>query len=186
MFFAPDGIHTMFPLLTDVFTDKEWDLYKEVRNKTAHKELAELIQNPDYLSASDATQVQMIKDIWSHANKVGQNAVIPEIDIDAPSENTVATIAKDSKIASCKSEMIKALNAGDYDAYETMTQALYDEDLDESDIKAKVRDYYRDQYKDAYKKGNDARVLEIEEIIDNTGLDINYYKWQEDVDKGNE
>ena len=164
-----------------VLTDKEWDKYKEVRNKTAFTELSELIENPDYQNASDATQVQMIKDIWSHANKVGQKAVIPDIDVD---DSNVATIAKDSKIASTKNEMIKALNAGDYDAYDTMVQALYDEGLEESDVRAKIRDYYREQYKDAYRKGLDDRVLEIEDILDNTGIDFSDLidSWQEAVD----
>ena len=165
-----------------VLTDKEWDLYKETRGKTAFAELTELMGNEDYQNASTATQVQMIKDIWSHADKVGQKAVIPDLDVD---DSSVATIAKDSKIASTKNEMIKALNVGDYDTYDDKVQALYDEGLEESDVRAKIRDYYRDQYKDAYRKGLDDRVLEIEDILDNTGIDFSDLidSWQEAVDE---
>lgn len=165
-----------------VLTDKEWDKYKEVRGKTAFNELTDLLNNPDYQNASDATQVQMIKDIWSHANKVGQKAVIPDIDVD---DSNVATIAKDSKISSTKNEMIKALNARDYDAYDTMVQALYDEGLEESDVRAKIRDYYREQYKDAYRKKMKDRISEIKEILNNTGIDFSDLidNWQEAVDE---
>ena len=167
-----------------VLTDKEWDKYKEVRGKTAFTELTELMGNEDYQNASTATQVQMIKDIWSHANDVGKKAVIPDIDLNDPVETSVGTIAKDSKIASTKNEMIKALNARDYDAYDTMVQALYDEGLEESDVKAKIRDYYREQYKDAYRKKMKDRISEIEEILDNTGIDFDELidGWKEAVD----
>ena len=168
-----------------VLTDKEWDLYKETRGKTAFAELTELLNNPDYQKASDATQVQMIKDIWSHANDVGKKAVIPDIDLNDPVETSVGKIAKDSKIASTKNEMIKALNARDYDAYDTMVQALYDEGLEESDVRAKIRDYYREQYKDAYRKKMKDRIAEIEEILNNTGIDFSDLidNWKEAVDE---
>ena len=171
--------------ITHVLTDQEWDKYKEVRNQTAYNELNALLANEDYQKATDAVQAQMIKDIWSHADKVGQKAVIPEIETEESNEATVATIAKDSRIAGYKDEMIKALKAEDYEAYETMAQALYDEGLEESDVMGKIRDYYREQYKDAYRKGLDDRMMEIEEILDNTGFDFEdmIMSWQEKVDE---
>ena len=170
-----------------VLTDKQWDLYKETRNKTAHKELTELMNSPEYKKATDATQVQMIKDIWSHADKVGKNAVIPEVEVD---NKSVETIAKDSKVTSLKNELVKALNAEDYDAYDSMVEAIREEYDDESDadsvIKTKIGNEYRDRWKEAYRKGDYATMADIEMILDYTGFDFNIYGrngWQEKEDE---
>ena len=64
--------------------------------------------------------------------------------------NPVASIAKDSKVDGYKKEMIKALDANDFETYETMIQALHDEGVADKDIKNKIASTYRDKYKEAY------------------------------------
>ena len=172
-----------------VLEAEEWDRYKEVRNKTAHQELTELLNSAEYNDkrTTDAVRAQMIKDVWSHADKVGQQAVIPDVEVE---DKDVAAIAKDSKVTGLKNELIKALNADDYDTYDTMVEAIREEFDDESEadaaIKTKIGNAYRDQWKDAYRKGDDARMTEIEDILDYTGFDFNIYGkngWQEKVDE---
>lgn len=165
--------------ITHVLTDKEWDRYKEVRGKTAYAGLSELINNADYKNATAAVQVQMIKDVWSRADKAGKNAIIPDIEVGS---GDVASIARESKVTGYKNEMIKALNAGDYETYDTMVQALLDSDVEEREIATKISNNYRNMYKAAYRKGDTARMLEIEEILDYTDLGIDYEKWQDQVD----
>ena len=170
-----------------VLTDKQWDQYKATRNQTAFKELTELMNDPNYQNSSDAVQVQMIKDIWSHATEVGKNAVFPDYEL---KKTNVSTIAKDSKIAGLNDELIKALNAEDYDAYDTMVEAIREEFEDEKDadstIKTKIGDTYRDQWKDAYRNNDTVKMDEIEELLEYTGLDFNIYGkngWMEQEDK---
>lgn len=165
--------------ITHVLTDKEWDRYKEVRGKTAYAGLSELINNADYKNATAAVQVQMIKDVWSRADKAGKNAIIPDIEVGS---GDVASIARESKVTGYKNEMIKALDAGNYEAYDTMVQALLDSDVEEREIATKISNNYRNMYKAAYRKGDTARMLEIEEILDYTDLGIDYEKWQDQVD----
>ena len=128
----------------------------------------------------------MIKDVWSHATDVGRNALFPEYELDSKG---VKEIAKDSKLASYKEEIIKALDDENYDAYDTMVEAIraeYDDEAEaDATIKTKLGNAYRDQWKDAYKNGDDARMLEIEDILDYTGFNFNIYGkggWQEKVD----
>jgi len=170
-----------------VLTDKEWDHYKEVRGKTAFDELTELMNTADYRNATDAVQAQMIKDIWSHADKIGKNAVMPEYEVE---QADVTTIARESKIAGYKNELIKALKADDFVAYDTMVEAIREAYDDESEadaaIKTKVGNSLRDLWKEAYRKGDNATMNEIESWLDYTGYDFNIYGkggWQEKVDE---
>ena len=85
-----------------------------------------------------------------------------------------------------KSDMMKALDTGDYEGYETMVEALRNEGVEDSSIKEKIGNKYRDQYKDAYRKGNYEKMAEIEETLDNSGFDFDLNKWENDVDKDND
>lgn len=165
-----------------VLTDKEWDQFKAVRGQTAHSELTELLNSKAYQEATDTVKADMIKKIWSHATQVGKNAVVPEYTINEKSDS-VAEIAQTSKIAGYKNEMLKALKVEDFDAYETMVQALIDEDVPESEIKQKISDTYRDEYKRVYWNGDSVRMAEIEDLLDSTGFDFDFEKWQEQEDK---
>jgi hypothetical protein len=166
-----------------VLTAEQWDQYKATRNQTAHQELTELINSEEYRKAADATQVQMIKDVWSHADKVGRAAVIPDYELENKGENAVATITKEAKITSYKNDMMTALATDDYDGYETMVEALLEEGVEESEIKTKISVKYRDLYKAAYRKGDEEAMAEIEEILDNTGFDFDLGAWEDQVDE---
>lgn len=159
---------------------EQWDVYKERRGQTAYSMLNDLLQNPDYQNASPRAQADMVKNVWSYADKVGRTAVIPDYDMVASS---VDNIAKDSKVINMKDELIKALNAGNYDAYDTMIEALAEEGVEGSEIKTKVGNTYRDQYKDAYRRGDYETMAEIEDILDSSGYDFDLEAWEEQVDK---
>ena len=169
-----------------VLNAEEWDTYKKERGQAAYSSLNELINTDDYKNADASVQAQMIKSVWSYADQVGKSAIIPNYDTDEINKTSVQTIAKDSKITGYQNEMIKALNAGDYEAYDTMVEALHQEDVEDSAIKTKIGNTYRDQYKDAYKNGNFERMSEIEEILDNTGFSFDTDAWEEQVDKKRE
>ena len=170
-----------------VLTDKEWDLYKEVRGKTAHKELTELLNSSEYQNALDSARIKMIDAVWKHADKVGRQAVVPDIQVD---QQNVAEIAKDSKIKSLEDEVIKALKAEEYDTYDTMVEAIREEYEDDNEadqaIKTKVSRFYINQWKEAYRNNDTVKMDEIEELLEYTGYDFNIYGkngWMEQEDK---
>ena len=148
-----------------VLTDKQWDSYKEARGQAAFDGITKLIENADYQNADETVQAQMIKDVWSYADKVGRTAIIPDYDLGTVSPDPIAQIAKDAKVKGHENEMVKALNRSDYEAYEAMVQALYDDGVEDKDIKSKINDTYRDAWKDAYKRNDTPRMVEIEEML---------------------
>jgi hypothetical protein len=165
-----------------VLTAEQWDLYKENRNKTAHEMLTRLIESEDYQNATDAAQAQMIKNIWSYADKVGKQAVFPDYEVEEKGD-PVAKATLEGKVATCKTDMMTSLESGDYDGYDTMVEALHELGVEDSEIKTKIGNTYRDQYKEAYRKGDEAKMAEIEDILDNTGFDFDIDKWEEQVDE---
>ena len=163
-----------------VLTDKQWDAYKRDRGQTAFEMMNELIKNPDYQNASVATQAQMINDVWSYADKVGRKAVIPDFDMVT---SNVGAIAEEGKIDGYKNEMVKALQLGDIDAYETMVEALLEEEVSESDIRRKIQDTYINKYKDAYRRSDYEEMADIVDILDDSGFNFDTDAWEEAVDK---
>jgi predicted DNA-binding protein (UPF0278 family) len=97
--------------------------------------------------------------------------------------SNVDSIAGEGKIDGYKNEMLKALQLGDIEAYETMVEALHDEEVEDSEIKKKIQDTYIKKYKEAYRKNNFDKMAEIEEILFNTGYDFDISGWESDVDK---
>ena len=166
-----------------VLTAEQWDEYKTVRGQTAFNGLTELINSKDYQEANESTQVQMIKDVWSYADKVGKKAIIPGFEMEDMGANPVATVTKDAKITSYKSDMMVALAAGDYEGYDTMVEALHGEGVEDSEIKNKISGVYRDKYKEAYRKGDTEQMAEIEELLDNTGFNFDLNNWEKQVDE---
>ncbi len=166
-----------------VFTAEQWDEYKTVRGQTAYKGLTELINSDEYQKASEDAQAQMINAVWDYAGKVGKQAVIPGYEMEDMGANPVNTVMKDAKIATEKSDMMKALASGDYEGYETMVEALREDGVEDSKIKEKIGNTYRDKYKEAYRKGDDEQMAEIEEILDNTGFDFDTGAWEDQVDE---
>lgn len=171
-----------------VLTDKQWDEYKRVRGQTAKQELTELINSESYQNASDSAKLQMMKDVWSHADKVGKNAVVSDIEVD---NKPVGQIAKESKISGYESEMIKYLNNGDFEDYDNAAEAIrqeYDDDEEaDAEIRQKLMNYYREMYKKAYRAGGlegQTRMNEIEEALEYTGLvdESDFMRWQNAVD----
>ena len=171
-----------------VLTDKQWDEYKRVRGQTAKQELTELINSESYQNASDSAKLQMMKDVWSHADKVGKNAVVSDIEVD---NKPVGQIAKESKITGYESEMIKYLNNGDFEDYDNAAEAIrqeYDDDEEaDAEIRQKLMNYYREMYKKAYRAGGlegQTRMNEIEEALEYTGLvdESDFMRWQNAVD----
>lgn len=162
---------------------EQWDAYKETRGKTAFTMLKELLGSSDYREADSATQANMIKEVWDYADKVGKKAALPEYDFD---QMTVETISTDAKISGYKDEMMKALASEDYDAFDTMIEALHEQGVEDKDIKSKISGKYRDLYKEAYRKNDERTMGEIKDLlVYGTSL---YSKkdiagWEKDVDE---
>jgi len=171
-------------------TDKQWDQYKASRNNTAYLLLSELLNSSDYQNANDNIKVQMIDNVWDYADKIGKKAVASEYELKDYGENAIGEISRESRITGYKNEIIKALNAGDYDAYDTMLEAIreeYDEEKDaDSVVKTKIGDTYREKWKKAYRDNDYVTMNEIEDILDNTGFTFNIYGkdgWMEKEDE---
>ena len=49
--------------------------------------------------------------------------------------------------------------------------------------KADINNAVRQSCYQIDRKGDYIRMAEIEELLDNTGFDFDYYKWQKDVDE---
>lgn len=166
-----------------VLTDKQWDAYKVARGQAAFNGLTELMSMPDYRNAEDSVQVQMINKVWNYADKVGKAAIVPNYVMENMGENPVASIANDSKVSGYENRMIQALNLGDYEAYETMIEALHEADVEDSAIKTKIGNAYRTKYQKAYINDDFATMAEIEDILDNTDFDFDLDDWEEKADK---
>ena len=166
-----------------VFTDKEWDAYKVARGQAAFEGLTELMSMIDYKSATDDVQAKMIKEVWDYADDIGKSAVIPEYRMEDMGYNPIATVAHNSKIKGYEEEMVKALKVGDYDAYETMIEALHENEVEDSAIKTKIGNAFREKYKKAYLDDDFATMAEIEDILDYTDFDFDLEAWEEKADE---
>ena len=176
-----------------VLSDKEWDKYQTERGQTAYNLLGQLMNNPYYQQSEPDDQAALVKSVWDYAIAAGKKAVFPEYEMKSYGDSPLGTIIKDfadkqtnQKITDNKKEMIKALDMNDYEAYDTMIEALHEQGVTDESIKNKIADTYRDQYKDAYRSGNWVRMAEIEQILDNTGYSFNVLNWEKAVDKEND
>ena len=166
-----------------VLSAEEWDKYKTVRGQTAYKMLNDLIGTSAYKQADAAAQVQMMKKCWEYADKVGKQAVVPEYEVGDKGENPVQTITKEGKIVSCNNQLIQALQQENYEAVETMIEALRREEVEDTDIKETIAKKYRDKYKEAYRKGQKDEMFKVMELLEITGFDYDFDGWEEQVDE---
>lgn len=152
-----------------VLTAEQWDTYKTVRGQNAYDGLNALIQTDEYQNSSTDAKVEMVKAVWDYANQKGKLAVDPT--------------NKSQRITVNYSEMDKALDMGDYEAYEAMIEALRQDGVEDSSIKTRIGNKYRDLYKNAYRGGNYDRMYEIEDILDASGFSFKTSDWEKAVDK---
>jgi hypothetical protein len=194
----PDKTITLGEKVTDnprkiILTDKEWDAYKVARNGTAHDMLAELFENEYYLKADPDDQAKLVKDVWEYSTIIGKQAVAPDY---KPQKNygadPIATIVNDhkkstktAKTKNLNAEMLKALDANDFTAYETCVEALHENGVDDDTIKGKIGDTYRDQYKAAYLAGDGTQMYEIEAMLTKTGFKFDFDAWKKQAVKKN-
>ena len=64
-----------------------------------------------------------------------------------------------------------------------MVQALWDNDVEDSQIRQWIGNKYRDSYKSAYKRGRTDEMLRIAQILDNSGYAFDIYEWEAQVDE---
>ena len=166
-----------------VLTAEEWDRYKVARGQAAFNGLTELIGTQEYNAAEDDVKAEMIKEVWSYADKIGKNAAVPSYMVESKGENPIAEITKSSTVKGYEGRMLQALELGDFDTYETMVEALHQEEVEDSAIKTKIGTAYRDKYKTAYINDDFATMAEIEEILDNTDFDFDLDAWEERADE---
>lgn len=162
---------------------EQYDEYVMARGQAAYDGLAELMQTDEYKNGSPELQAQLIKNVWSYATQVGKKAVIPDFQMDNTGGDPVKKAVVDGSETYYKDEAVKAMEAGDWDAYDTCIAALENLGVSESTIKTKISNVYRDQYKDAYRKGDYVKMAEIEDILDNTGFTFKVSDWEKQVDK---
>ena len=165
------------------FTAEEYDAMWVARGQAAKSLLTDLMQNPDYIQADDRKKVLMMKSVWDYAEKVGLAAAIPDYDYDDLGLNAASTIAKEGKVTGYKADMFTALEQGDLDGYDAMVQALWDNDVEDSQIRQWIGNKYRDSYKSAYKRGRTDEMLRIAQILDNSGYAFDIYEWEAQVDE---
>ena len=171
-----------------VFNAQQYDQYAEVRGQTAHEAFIQLMESEGYQNAPEEEQAIMIKNVWTYANQTATKAVAPEYKMDNYGRNPVNSIIRDSSNTYYKNEMMKAIAADDWDAYDTMIEALRENEVEDTEIKSKIATTYRDQYKDAYRAGDIERMLEIEETLDSTDLfkAKDFRNWEKKVDEEEE
>jgi hypothetical protein len=145
--------------------------------------LTSLINSSGYKAADEAAQVQMIKKVWDYANEVGKKAVLPDYEINDSKNGSVESFTRDGKVGSYTAKMMQALDQLDYESYETMIEALHEEEVEDSTIRKKISDKYCKQYKDAYRKNNFEKMDEIEERLSMTDFEFDLDGWEDDVDK---
>ena len=178
-----------------VLTDKQQETYAVARGQAAFNAFNDLMSNEYYLKADSDVQVALIKDVWSYANQVGMKAVADDYKMDDFGNDPVQTIVnkhvskdRDNQVKAYKIDMTGALDANDFEAYSTCVEALHENGVTDKVIKEYIGDTYRDEYKAAYLAGNDTRVLEIEDMLDevariNPDIKVNYTRWRTDADK---
>jgi hypothetical protein len=145
--------------------------------------LNDLIRTNAYKQADAAAQVQMMKKCWEYADKVGKNAVVPEYEVEDKGENTIQTITREGRIVSYNNQLIQALQKENYEAVETMIEALRQEDVEDAAIKETIAKKYRDKYKEAYRKGQTDEMFKIMELLEMTDFEYDFDKWEEQVDE---
>lgn len=167
-----------------VLTAEQWDAYKVARGQAAHDTLEALMATENYQKAGPEEQAQLIVNAWSYADAVGKAAVVPGYEVTGYGKDPVTTISQNGAKTYYKSELLKALKAEDMDTFDTCVEALKENGMEDSAIKTAIADSgYRDEYKAAYRRGDDMRMLEIEETLDSTGYDYDFAKWRKDEQK---
>jgi hypothetical protein len=144
-----------------------------------------------YLTADPEEQAELVSDVWKYANIVGKQAVAPDYKPEKDYGNDpVRTIidkhkrdAKDNTITALNTEMLKAVEAKDATAYDTVVEALHENGVDDDTIKKKIANKYRDQYKAAYKADDLGKMIEIEEMLDMTGFRFDFKSWRKQANK---
>ena len=159
---------------------EDYDKLVVARGKAAYDGLTALMNSEAYKRATDEEQKEQVKKVWSYADQVGKAAVIPDYKVTISS---VEEATSSGSVSYYQDLMLTSLNAGDYKAYDTCIQALRDNNVEDSTIKTKLGNTYREKYKTAYRKNDYATMLDIEDMLDHTGFDFDYQKWQDDVDE---
>jgi hypothetical protein len=161
---------------------EEYDQYVVARGQAAYNGLTELVNSEAYQKAMPEEQASMVKAVWDYANQVGKKAVIPDFKMSNKADPVKEAI-RDGSETYYKDEMMKALQSGDVNAYDTCIEALHEIGVEDSTIKTKISNTYCKLYKDAYRKNDFEAMLEIENILDETGYDFDVSSWEEQVDK---
>jgi len=157
-----------------VLSAEQWDKYKTVRGQTAYEGLDALIKTDEYKNGTADAKIKMVEAVWDYANERGKLAVDPG--------------NQKQRITVNKTELDKAMDAGDWEAYEAVREALLEDGVTDDKIKTQVGNKYRDQYKDAYMGEtieDTERMNEIAGILENTGYDFkdNIKDWEKDAKK---
>lgn len=172
-----------------------YDTFDRVHGETQYSMLKELFSNEEYQNMTDDdAKVEIVRKVYSYANKVSRAAVDEEYRYE---KQSVSEMIKDGKTTDYKSKMIQCLDDGNLEGFETYVEALREEGVEDSTIKTKIGDKYRDQWKKAYRNYLETenekyskQMEQIEDILDTvsdlTDFEFNIYGkngWESKVDE---
>ena len=176
---------------------EQYDQVTVQRGQTAKKLLDELMNTDYYKRASDQDRATMVADVWTFATQTANNAAVGrKLDtwVLNSQTNPVQGIINRNKTAvvnetrsGWKAEAVLAVESEDYEALDVCIEALKEAGVKDakSSVKSAISSAYKTSYVLAYQRGDYGRMLEIEDILENTGLfkESDFAKWLDDMNK---
>ena len=152
---------------------EQYDQYVVTRGQTAHDTLEALMESPYWQVCDDATRASMVKDAWTYANQIGQNAVTgrqPDKWIMAAQKNgsvvdSILSRAADSNrssyITGYGQALAEAIDNDDREDIGTAMAALSGAEASYAEIREPLRSYFKPLYQAAYSRGDTAEMQDI-------------------------
>lgn len=181
---------------------EQYDQFTVERGQTAKKILNELLNSDFYKTATDNERATMIGEAWDYATQIGSNKVVgTKLEswvansrtnpvqgiINRQKNRTISDAKKD-----WKAEAINAVQKKDYEALNVCIEALNELGVSRDSVKTAIGNAYKPAYIEAYQTGNRQKMIEIESILDLTGLGFDkpnkkgmdtYDQWIENMNK---
>lgn len=181
---------------------EQYDRITVERGQTAKKVLTDLLNSQFYKAASDNEKATMVSEAWDYATQIADNVVMGkklESWVSNSRTNPVQGIInrqKDRNISDAKkdwkAEAVKAVQMEDYEALDVCIEALNELGVSVDSIKTAVGNAYKPEYIRAYQTGDRQKMIEIESILDMSGLGFDkvnrqgmdtYDQWIADMNK---
>ena len=159
---------------------EQYDQFTVIRGQTAKGLLNELMDSDYYKSASDQAKATMVGEAWDFATQIASSQIVgkkPENWVSNSRTNPAQGIInrqKDRAVSDekkyWKNEAVKAVSVEDYEALDVCIEKLKEMGVDVSSVKTAVGNAYKPEYIEAYQNGDRQKMIEIESILDMSGL----------------